>query len=122
MSNSRKRLNKQTKNKTIRTSSLRSQRQKKVKAQRPTRLSLKKNITSEANKSGGVQKESPRKRIKATSKIHSEFKVTYLDAPGSYIALLRRFEKRPPPDKTSGHNFETAMYHHEYKNLHGKPR
>jgi hypothetical protein len=29
---------------------------------------------------------------------------------------------RHPHDKTSGHNFETAMYHHEYKNLHRNSR
>jgi hypothetical protein len=40
---------------------------------------------------------------------------------GSKTPSLQK-RHRPPPDKTSGHNFETAMYHHEYKNFHGKPR
>jgi hypothetical protein len=41
---------------------------------------------------------------------------------GSKKRRVLQKRHRPPPDKTSGHNFETAMYHHEYKNLHGKPR
>jgi hypothetical protein len=35
------------------------------------------------------------------------------------IACYRKYSK---PDKTSGLSFDTAMYPHEYKNLHGKPR
>jgi hypothetical protein len=27
---------------------------------------------------------------------------------------------RPPPDKSSGLSFDTAMYPHEYETLHGK--
>jgi hypothetical protein len=32
------------------------------------------------------------------------------------------FKPAGHPDKTSGHNLDTAMYPHEYKKLHGKPR
>jgi hypothetical protein len=34
------------------------------------------------------------------------------------VLKLRVLQKRhlPPPDITSGHNFDTAMYPHEYKN------
>jgi hypothetical protein len=42
-----------------------------------------------------------------------------------FAVLKRRVQQkrhRPPPDKTSGLDFDTAMYPHEYKNLHGKPR
>jgi hypothetical protein len=47
-----------------------------------------------------------------------------IETNGVLFAVLNRRvlqnRHRPPPDKTSGHNFDTAMYPHEYKNLHGK--
>jgi hypothetical protein len=49
-----------------------------------------------------------------------------IETNGVLFALLKRrvIQKRhrPPPDKTSGLSFDTAMYPHEYKNLHGNSR
>jgi hypothetical protein len=49
-----------------------------------------------------------------------------IETNGVLFAVLKRraLQKRdrPHPDKTSGKNFDTAMYPHAYKNLHGKPR
>jgi hypothetical protein len=49
-----------------------------------------------------------------------------IETNGLLFAVLKhrvlQKRHRPPPDKTSGHNFDTAMYPHEYKNLQGKPR
>jgi hypothetical protein len=49
-----------------------------------------------------------------------------IETNGVLFAVLKRrvLQKRhrPLPDKTSGLSFDTAMYPHEYKNLHRKPR
>jgi hypothetical protein len=45
-----------------------------------------------------------------------ELRKTYVNSISQNVRGL------PPPDKTSELNFDTAMYPHGYKNLHGKPR
>jgi hypothetical protein len=44
-----------------------------------------------------------------------------IETNGVLFAVLKRrvlqMRHRPPPDMTSGHNFDTAMYLHKYKKL-----
>jgi hypothetical protein len=67
------------------------------------------------------------KKALLSNDLQTEFiKWWLIETSGVLFAVLKRrvLQKghRPPPDKTSGHNFDTAIYPHEYKNLRGKPR